>query len=132
MLIHPLAVHFPLALWLTSALFDILAWRRDDPMYRRAACWLVGLGLLGAAASIAFGWLDLLDQERQGVGAGLLLRHRAHSLVAYLATAVYLANFLWRWRTQNRVAGILLGLSLAGAILIAVTGYLGAALRDVM
>jgi len=132
MLIHPLIVHFPLALWLTSALFDILAWGRDDPMYRRAACWLVGLGLLGAAASIAFGWLDLLDQERQGVGKGLLLRHRVHSLVAYLATAVYLANFLWRWRTKNRVAGILLGLSLAGAILIAVTGYLGGTLRDVM
>ena len=132
MLIHPLAVHFPLALWLTSTLFDILAWGRDDPMYRRTACWLVGLGLLGAAASIAFGWLDLLDQERQGVGTGLLLRHRIHSLVAYLATAVYLANFLWRRRTQKRLAGILLGLSLAGAILIAITGYLGGALRDVM
>jgi len=132
MLIHPLVVHFPLALWLTSVLFDILAWRRDDPMYRRAAFWLVGLGLLGAAASIAFGWLDLLDQERQGVGPGLLLRHRIHSLLAYLATGTYLANLLWRWRTQNRVAGILLGLSLAGAILIAVTGYLGGALRDVM
>lgn len=132
MLIHPLTVHFPLALWLTSTLFDILALGRDDPMYRRTACWLVGLGLLGAAASIAFGWLDLLDQERQGVGPGLLLRHRIHSLVAYLATAVYLANFLWRRRTQNRVAGILLGLSLAGAILIAITGYLGGALRDVM
>jgi uncharacterized membrane protein len=132
MLIHPLVVHFPLALWLTSTLFDILALGRDDPMYRRTACWLVGLGLLGAAAGIAFGWLDLLDQERQGVGPGLLLRHRTHSLVAYLATAVYLANFLWRRRTQNRVAGILLGLSLAGAILIAITGYLGGALRDVM
>jgi uncharacterized membrane protein len=66
------------------------------------------------------------------VGTGLLLRHRIHGLVAYLATAVYLANFLWRWRTQNRIAGILLGLMLAGAILIAITGYLGGALRDVM
>jgi len=63
MLLHPLAVHFPLALWLTSALFDLLAWRREDPLYRRAAYWLVGLGLLGAVFSIALGWIDLLAQE---------------------------------------------------------------------
>ena len=134
MLIHPLAVHFPLALWLASALFDILAWARgrDDPMYRRAAGWLVGLGLVGAAVSILFGWFDLYSLEREGVGPGLLLRHRTHSLVAYLATAAYLANFLWRWRTQNRMGGLLVCLSLVGALLIAIAGYLGGTLRQVM
>ena len=132
MLLHPLAVHFPLALWLTSAFFDLLAWRQGDPAYRRAAYWLVGLGLLGALFSIAFGWIDLLDQERQGVGPGLLLRHRLHSGVAYAATATYAANFGWRYRSQNRLAGPLLALSLVGAILIAIAGYLGGDLRTVM
>ena len=132
MLIHPLVVHFPLALWLTSVLFDLLAWRREDPMYRRTAHWLVGLGLLGAGLSILFGWTDLLAQERQGVGTGLLLQHRTHSLVAYLATASYVASFLWRVLMQDRIAGGLLTLSLLGALLIAVTGYLGGELRNVM
>ncbi|HSB82594.1 MAG TPA: DUF2231 domain-containing protein [Candidatus Methylomirabilis sp.] len=132
MLIHPLVVHFPLALWLTSALFDFLAWRQEDPMFRRAARWLVGLGLLGAGLSILFGWMDLLVQERQGVGTGLLLQHRTHSLVAYLATASYVASFLWRVRMRDRIAGGLLTLSLLGALLIAVTGYLGGELRNVM
>ncbi|HSB68607.1 MAG TPA: DUF2231 domain-containing protein [Candidatus Methylomirabilis sp.] len=132
MLIHPLVVHFPLALWLTSVLFDLLAWRREDPMFRRAAHWLVGLGLLGAAVSILFGWVDLLEQERQGVGTGLLMRHRIHSVVAYLATASYVASFLWRVRRQHRMQGVLLALSLLGAILIAVAGYLGGDLRNVM
>src|SRR5512141_856727 len=103
MLLHPLAVHFPLALWLTSALFDLLAWRRKDPLYRRAAYWLVGLGLLRALVSIALGWIDLLAQESAGVGAGLVIRHRVHSVAAYAATAVYGMNCGWRWRTQNRV-----------------------------
>ena len=132
MLIHPLVVHFPLALWLTSTFFDIMAWRREDPLYRQAAYWLVALGLLGAVVSIAFGWIDLIDQERQGVGPGLLHRHRVHSLVAYGATASYLANLIWRWRTRNRVAGVLLGLSFLGAILTGITGYLGAEMRNVM
>ena len=132
MLLHPLAVHFPLALWLTSACFDLLAWRRADPVYRRAAYWLVGLGLLGALVSIAFGWIDLLAQERQGVGPGLLLRHRLHSGVAYAATVVYAVNFGWRYRSQNRLAGTLLVLSLVGALLVAIAGYLGGDLRTVL
>ncbi len=132
MLIHPLAVHFPLALWLTSTLFDVLAWRKHDQMFFRAAGWLVGLGLLGAAVSIAFGWVDLLDQERQGVGPALLLRHRVHSLAAYLTTAVYLANALWRRRAEERVGAMLLALALFGAALVCITGYLGGTLRDVM
>lgn len=132
MLLHPLAVHFPVALWLTSALFDLLAWRREDPLYRRAAGWLVGLGLLGALVSIALGWIDLLAQERAGVGAGLVLRHRLHAAAAYAATAAYGLNFGWRWRTQHRVSAILLALSMAGAVLVAIAGYLGGDLRGVM
>ena len=132
MLLHPLAVHFPLALWLTSALFDVLAWRREDSLYRRAAFWLVGLGLLGAVLSIALGWVDLLAQESAGVGAGIVIRHRVHSVAAYVATAVYGMNFGWRWRTQNRVSAILLALSLTGAVLVTIAGYLGGDLRGVM
>ena len=132
MLLHPFAVHFPLALWLTSAFFDLMAWRRRDPVYRRAAYWLVALGLLGALFSIAFGWLDLLDQTRQGVGPGLLLRHRLHSGVAYAATVTYAVNLGWRYRSQNRLTGTLLALSLVGAALVAIAGYLGAELRIVM
>jgi uncharacterized membrane protein len=131
-LLHPFAAHFPLALWLTGTFFDLLAWWQGDQAYRRAAYWLVGIGLLGAVVSIAFGWIDLLDQERQGVGMGLLLRHRVHSGLAYAATLVYAFNFEWRRRTQNRSASVLLILSLVGAVLIAIAGYLGGGLRTVM
>lgn len=133
MLIHPVVVHFPIALWLTSTLFDLLGWRRRDvALYRDMAFWLVGLGLLGAAASILFGWTDLLDQKRQGVGTGLLLRHNLHSWLSYAGTAAYLGIFLWRWRTGNRVSAPLLLLSLLGAGLVITTGYLGGEMRTVM
>ncbi len=132
MLLHPLAVHFPLALWLISTFFDLLAWRRADTLYCRAAYWLVGLGLLGAIVSIAFGWVDLLDQERQGVGTALVQRHRLHSVVAYAATLAYVGNLGCRWRMGNRVTALLLTLSLLGAMLVAIAGYLGGELRMVM
>ncbi len=132
MLIHPLAVHFPIALWLASTFFDLMVWRRKDPAFQRAAYWLVGLGILGAALSIASGWLDLLAQESQGIGTALLTRHRVHSLIAYAATACYVANFAWRWRSDNRLTNPFLGLSILGAILVAVAGYLGGQMRNVM
>ncbi len=132
MLIHPLIVHFPIALWLTGTVFDVLAWRRSDPAFRRFAYWLVGLGLLGAAVSILAGWGDLMAAEREGVGTGVLVRHRTHSVVAYAATAVYAGNFIWRWRVPDRAAAALLVLSLVGAVLIAVTAFLGAETRQVM
>lgn len=132
MLIHPMVVHFPIALWLTSTFFDLLGWRRSSTFFRDAAFWLLGLGLAGAGLSIIFGWTDLLSQMRQGVGTGLLLRHNTHSWLAYLATAAYLAAFLWRWRTANRTAPGVLLLSLLGAALVIVTAYLGADMRTVM
>jgi len=110
----------------------MLAWRRPEPVYRQTAYWLVGLGLLGAVVSIASGWFDLINVERQGVGTGLLIRHRTHSVIAYVATAMYLGSFVWRWRTGNRLTVGLLVLALAGALLIAVTGYLGGEMRGVM
>jgi uncharacterized membrane protein len=132
MLFHPLAVHFPLALFLASTFFDLLAWRLVDPFYSRAASWLLGLGLLGALLSIALGWLDLLAMERLGIGPGLLIRHRVHSSVAYAATAAYGVNLGWRRQAPDRLAGARLALSLIGAVLIAVAGYLGGELRNVM
>ncbi len=132
MLIHPLIVHFPVALWLASLLFDIMAWRREDVAYGRAAYWLVGLGLLGAAASIAFGWVDLIAYERAGAEPSFIHRHRIHSVPAYAATVFYLGNFLWRWRSRNRLSGSLVVLSLLGAILVAVAGFMGGQLRSAM
>jgi uncharacterized membrane protein len=109
-----------------------LAWRDDDPLYRRAAYWLVGLGLLAAILSIALGWIDLLAQERAGIGMGLVLRHRLHSGAGYLATLLYALNYGWRRWTRKHRSATLLTLSLAGAALVAIAGYLGGELRGVM
>lgn len=133
MLIHPLVVHFPIALWLTAAFFDVLGWRRPDrAFFREAAYWLIGLGVLGGLVSIAAGWMDLLNLEAQGVGTAVLISHWPHSLLAYLATALFLAAFVWRWRTGNKASGWVLVVSVAAAVAVGVTGYLGGDIRQVM
>ena len=82
--------------------------------------------------SIVLGWVDLIAYERGGVEPAFVHRHWLHSLPAYAASLLYLGSFLWRWRTQNRLSGALVSLSVLAAILIAVAGFLGGRLRSAM
>lgn len=129
-LYHPLIVHFPVALWITSALFEVLYLVRREVLYATVSRLLIGLGLLGAAAGIASGFLDLNRQVALGVGTGILLQHRLHSLLAYGATAAYLVVFLGRRRAA--VPLWTTALSLVGAVATAAAGFSGGELRRVM
>src|SRR3990172_6013935 len=80
-LYHPLVVHFPVALWMTSALFELLYVARRENLYATVARLLIGLGLLGAAVSIASGWIDLLTQVKLGVGTGIATQHRIRAIL---------------------------------------------------
>jgi uncharacterized membrane protein len=132
LLYHPLVVHFPVALWLTSALFDALYLRSGERFYFRASLYLIGLGLLGAVVSIITGFVDLAPLVREGVGQAFLDRHRGHSLMSYAATAVYAGSFLVRWLRPSARRGLLFILMVVGGALIAYTGWLGGELRMMM
>ena len=131
-LFHPASVHFPIALWLTSALFDLLYLRRGDRFHFRAAQVLIGLGLLGAVVAIGLGWVDFLDQVKQDVGQAFINRHNVHQVLAYTSTAVYAGSFLIRWRKAEVSRTWLALLMVVGVALIAVTGYMGGDIRLVM
>ncbi|MCS7173927.1 MAG: hypothetical protein N0A24_11265 [Armatimonadetes bacterium] len=130
-LFHAPVTDFPVALWLTSLLFDVLAWWRPREVYRTMALWLVGLGLLAAAVAIGTAFYDYARLAREGVGTAFLQRHVTHSLLAYGATAAYLASFLLRWRAPRARAAIGI-LAVLGALLVGLTGYLGGEPRKVM
>ena len=53
--IHPLVVHFPIALLLSSLLLDGLALALKRPAIHRVALWNLCLGVLGAAAAVLTG-----------------------------------------------------------------------------
>ncbi len=52
--VHPLLVHFPIALLMTALLFDGLALKR--PQLHRVALWNLSLGTLGAGAAVWSGY----------------------------------------------------------------------------
>ena len=53
--LHPLIVHFPIALLLTSVALDLLALLLRRPTLHRIALWNLCLGTLGAGAAILTG-----------------------------------------------------------------------------
>ena len=53
--IHPLFVHFPIALLLTAALFYLIAWIGGHDAIKWTAFWVLMLGTISAAAAVATG-----------------------------------------------------------------------------
>jgi uncharacterized membrane protein len=53
--VHPLLVHFPLALMPSALLLYVLAWATHKESWAWTGLWLLGLGALGAAVSVASG-----------------------------------------------------------------------------
>lgn len=130
-LFHPLVVHFPVALWLTSFLFDLLHARTKARFFLTASTYLIGLGLIGATVSIVTGFVDYIPLVAEGVGQAFVDQHRVHSVLAYASTLVYLGIFLVRWR-RPMSGTVYLGSAFLGAALIAITGYFGGEIRRVM
>lgn len=130
-LFHPPVTDFPIALWITALLFDLLYWRRPAELYRSIGTWLVALGLVAAPVAVATAFYDFLRLQREGVGAAFVTRHTAHSLLAYAATALYALNLLVRLKAP-RARGWVLALSAVGAAVVVAVGYLGNEVRRVM
>lgn len=132
LLYHPLVVHFPVALWLTSFVFDLLASWKKDAFFATGSRYLIGLGLLGAAVSIILGFVDYIPLVAEGIGQAFVDQHKVHSLLAYLTTLVYGGIFAARWRWRRMPPSLSMGAAIVAAVLISVTGYLGGEIRRVM
>jgi uncharacterized membrane protein len=129
-LFHPPVTDFPIALWVTALLFDLLYWRRGSEAYRTMGTWLVALGLAAAPVAVATAFYDLARLQREGVGSAFLARHATHSVLAYAATALYLVNLVVRWKRPQARGWVLL-LSAVGAGLLVLVGYFGNQVRQV-
>src|SRR5438093_12953256 len=85
-LYHPLVVHFPVALWLTSFLFDLLFVFKKESFFSTVSRYLIGLGVLAAGVAIVSGFVDYIPLVQEGIGQAFADRHNIHGLLAYATT----------------------------------------------
>jgi uncharacterized membrane protein len=128
-LIHPAAVHFPIALLPMAFLLEAVGHFAKRDELRKAAIWLLVVGVMAAWLAVLTGYLaqEYASQTvRESRGLELL---QLHSKMAYFVTALWSGLLLGRiylerpeterWRT------LWLAFAFLGCLLIFFTAYLG-------
>lgn len=128
-LLHPMLVHFPIALLMTSVLFDAVgAWLTRESL-REAALWGLVLGLLAGVAAFAAGDMAAEAAERAGVPESLI---ETHEHLAGATLGVFGALLAWRLLLRNRFSPrtqiAYLMVAIVGLGLLSATGHYGGSL----
>lgn len=124
---HPSVVHFPIALFIVTALMEAAALALRKPSLAEGARVTLALAAISAVAAVALGWLNL--------GFDLRADEPVERLHRWLGTGIAALGLLawWAKETLERkrlsalavVYGVALGLTVAA---VAVNGYLGGAI----
>jgi uncharacterized membrane protein len=129
---HVVLIHFPIALFLASFAFDLVArWRRDRNLATVAYYNLTAAAIatLPAVVTGLIAWQWLLEGER------LRGNLRLHLLFGSLSAAMIFS--LWRWRArlrrspEQRLTAVYLAVALIAVFVVALTGHLGGILSGV-
>ena len=122
---HPVIVHFPIALFIVSVIFEVLAAWRKNPLLGSVAYY----NLLGAALAVPLAvGTGLAAWQLQLEGAKLKGNLQLHLIFGLTTAAVILILCSMRsWlRIKNIPPGIIyIALTLCGIIAITLTGHLG-------
>jgi len=128
---HPVIIHFPIALFIASAVFDILAIWRKEPVLAAVGYF----NLVGAAITVPFAIATgLAAWQWQLEGATLKGNLRLHLIFA-LTTAALIVGLCWkrfRLRAKGESPGASYFVVIAlGLMMITLTGHLGGILSGV-
>lgn len=128
---HPVVIHFPIALFITSVAFEFLAIWRKNPVFASVAYY----NLVGAAITLPFAIATGIGAWRwQLEGAALKGNLRLHLLCAL--TSALLIFFLCWMRTRLRAKQIsphigYFAVTFLALMMITLTGHLGGILSGV-
>lgn len=126
--LHPALVHFPLALYPTSLLFDWLSHLVDNGNpYVKGAFALILVGLVVSVAAVITGFADFLLIEGASRAWKLAVTHMTFQLVT---GGLFLANAILRVRDLDVTASAIgpIVLSVVGVVTLAIGGFLGSEL----
>lgn len=128
--LHPMVVHFPIALLFVGVFFDLCGLIVGREGLRRMGFNLLVLGFLSALAAISLGEWSEEAAETMGISEDLI---RTHELFAFWTVAAFTLLFWLRWFLQgywdsvrNKVIYVIV--SITGLVLLSITGYYGGSL----
>lgn len=92
--IHPMMVHFPIALLIASIFLDFLSIIAKKDTFEKSAFYLLVLGILGAVAAIIFG---LLAEDAASKRPNIADTIETHEALAFITTGIFIALLIVRY-----------------------------------
>ena len=124
--VHPMVVHFPIALLLTAVGCDLAAVALRRPVLRQAALWNLSLGTVAAAMAV---WTGLRAEDVAKHSFEIHQVMELHERLGKITLALALMAVSWRVAKRDRLSArarvITSLLMLAMAMTLAWGGYLG-------
>ena len=130
---HPVIVHFPIALFMVSLLFDVLGAWKKNPSLRITATYNLIVAAFGGLFAVITG---LIAWQWQYGGAELKGNLRLHLILGIVTTG--LMFLLWTLRSKQAKnpnvpwSRLVIVLSVLTLVLIALTGHIGGILSGVV
>ncbi len=125
--IHPMVVHFPIALLLASWFFDLLALRWRGEQFRETSLSLLVLGVAAAAVAVLTGHFAEEAVEHSGNIPKQAIE--THEELAFAVFWVFVGLLGLRlvsyWGVMRERPGLVLMLGAAGSLLLVVASYFG-------
>lgn len=127
--IHPMLVHFPIALLSVSVFLDVLAqrWRREE--CRMVSLYTLVLGVAGALVAVASGAMAEEAVEHSGVPEQVLELHESLGFATFWIFAGLLGlRIAWwlEWVQERPLVSVVLGM--LGVAVLLVASYFGGSL----
>ena len=124
--LHPILVHFPIALLITSVLFDAAGVIVKREALREGALWLLALGLVAGVAAGVAGLVAKEAAGKAGIAESLIERHET---LAFVTLAIFGTLLGYRLFLRNQLVRVTLAVYLIGALVgigtLSATGYFG-------
>lgn len=125
--IHPMLVHFPIALLIAGFFSDILGLFVKKEFFTRAGFYLLILGTLGAIAAVITGHMAGDGIESGSLKQAVEVHEDAGTLTLWLAliTSAFRIVLVWLEKYRGILKAAALVLFLATVLSVARTGYYG-------
>lgn len=125
--LHPILVVFPLGLFTTSLIFDLICLATGNLRFGTAAYWMIAAGIFGAVVAAPFGTIDWFDipAETRAKRVGLFQR-----LAVSVMFALFVVCWLLRGVAPAQPTALSITLSIAGVTSAAIGGWLGGKLVE--
>ena len=127
--IHPILIVFPLGLLATAVVFDAIGWLTGSGKWLEISFWMIAAGVIGGLAAALFGLIDWLAIPKGTRARAIGMWHGLGNVVVML---LFVASWLIRLPNPSNPGAFPVMLSLTGALLALVTGWLGGELVERM